>query len=368
MKIFDAQPEYRDRTYRTQEDGDYLNHNQYMNTAISLCVFHVLFEFWYLWLGCIPMAIINIFSIGCYIVSIIIIAKSKKTLATIWIMVTEVFLHVIFASYYLGTQCGFHLWLFGTLASVFLPFYNPDLSKAQKHQIGVFSTIVIFTFLLLTSLGNSGAFPDRYHAGPIASKVMYYFNAVLAFGSIMLYIQVYNQRVAEKQEELRRAAEHDYLTGIYNRQRIQKILDAEFLRQQTISDSKLSVAIVDIDFFKKINDTYGHLTGDEALKELTKIFWKNAAMGMLYGRWGGEEFLLIAPEDSTFNQFINLLESIRLQVENNSYTYDGKKIKFTVSIGAAAYEKGMTVEELVNLADDRLYYAKETGRNKTVYA
>lgn len=368
MKLFNTQPEYRDRTYRNQDDGDYLNQDQYLKIAIGLCVMHILFEFWYLWLGCTPMALINILSIACYVVSIVIIVKSKKTLATIWIMVMEVFFHVIFGSYFLGTQCGFHLWLFGTLASVFLPFYNPELSKAQKHQIGVFSTIVIITFIVLTSLGNKGVLPTRYNAGPAASRVMYFFNAILTFGSIMLYINVYNRRVGEKQQALRRAAEHDYLTGIFNRQRIQKILDAEVLRQQELSESKLSVAIVDIDFFKKINDTYGHLTGDEALKELTKIFWKNAAMGMLYGRWGGEEFLLIAPEDSTFNQFINLLESIRLQVENNSFTYDGNKVKYTVSIGAATYEKGMTVEELVNLADDRLYHAKETGKNKTVYA
>ena len=314
------------------------------------------------------MALINIVSILCYVGSIIIIMKTPNNLVTIWIMVMEVFLHVIFGSYFLGIRCGFHLWLFGTLASVFLPFYNPDLSKAQKHQIGVFSFIVVVTFLLLTTLGNIGVFPTTYNVKPFLSMVMYYVNAILAFGSIMLYTQIYNRRVSEKQQELRRAAEHDYLTGIFNRQRIQKILDAEVERQQELSETKLAVAIVDIDFFKKINDTFGHVTGDEALKELSRIFWKNASMGLLYGRWGGEEFLLIAPEDYTYNQFIDLLESIRLQVEGNEFLSDGKKVKFTVSIGAATYEKGMTVEELVNLADDRLYHAKETGRNKTVYA
>ncbi len=368
MGISGKKSEVRDRTYREEYDGDYLNHKQYLIIAITLCVMHFLFELWYLWLKCTPMVVVNIFSIICYAVSIIIILKCKKALATVWMMVMEVFLHVIFASFFLGTHCGFQLWLFGTLASVFLPFYNPDLSKDQKRQIGLFSLLVMFTFMLLTILGNKGVFPAKYNVSPALSKVMYYFNAHLSFLSIMLYTQVYNHRVGEKQQELRRAAEHDYLTGIFNRQRIQKILDGEVLRQQDLTEAKLSVAIVDIDFFKKINDTYGHLTGDEALKELTKIFWKNASMGMLYGRWGGEEFLLIAPENATYNQFINQLESIRGQVEDHEFVSDGKTVKFTVSIGAATYEKGMTVEQLVNLADDRLYHAKETGRNKTVYA
>ena len=363
MGAFRRKDVVRDRTYR-EEDGDYLNQNQYLIIAISLSITHFLFELWYLWLGCTPMVIINIFSILCYIVSIILILKKKKNIIVIWIMVMEVFLHVIFASIFLGTACGYQQWLFGTLASVFLPFYNPELSKKQKRQIGGFSFTVIAMYMLLTIMGNKGILPARYNPSPGIAKVMFYFNALLTFASVMLY----NHRVGEKQRELRRAADHDYLTGIFNRQRIQKILDAEVQRQQNLKETNLSVAIVDIDFFKKINDTYGHIIGDEALKELTKIFWKNAGAGLLYGRLGGEEFLLIAPEQTNYNQFVNLLESIRLQVEDNSFISEGKKVKYTVSIGAAAYEKGMTVEQLVDLADDRLYHAKETGRNKTVYA
>ncbi len=367
MGTFRKKNEIRDRTYR-EIDGDYLNKNQYMIIATSLCVTHLLFELWYLWLGCTPMVIINIFSILCYIVSILIILQDKRNIITIWIMVLEVFLHVIFASVFLGTACGYQQWLFGTLASVFLPFYNPELSKRQKRHIGFFSLVVIATYMVLTALGNGGLLPTRYNVSPGLSRLMFYCNVFLTFGAIMLYTQIYNLRVGEKQKELQKAADHDYLTGIFNRQRIQTILDGEVLRQQGTSQTNLSVAIVDIDFFKKINDTSGHITGDEALKELTKIFWKNSAEGMLYGRWGGEEFLLIAPEHFSYNQFVDLLERIRLQVEDNSFTSNGKDVKFTVSIGVATYEKGMTVEELVNLADDRLYHAKENGRNRTVYA
>ena len=356
----------RDRTHRSYDNGDYLNRKQYMILAVSLFVIHSLFEIWYLWLGCTPMVIINIFSILSYAVSIYVVKKGNTEL-TIWIMVLEIYLHIVFATIFLGTECGFQLWLFGTVASIFLPFFTPDLSKRQRRHIGNFSVTVIVTFIVLTALDGKNMLPTRYNVDPGLSAGMYYFNAFLGFAAIMLYTGIYNLRILRKNQELQSSADHDYLTGIFNRQRMQKILDAELLREQELDQSKLSVAIADIDFFKKINDTYGHLVGDDALIELVTILSMYEEKGLLYGRWGGEEFLMIAPEDEPYDKFVELLESIRAKVEEHEFVRDGNTIKFTISIGVAAYEKGMTSENLVNLADERLYQAKETGRNKIVY-
>ena len=356
----------RDRTYREVDDGDYLTKDQYMVVAVSLCVTHFLFELMYIWLKCTPMIFINIVSILAYVVSIFFIRKGH-TLITVWIMVLEVFLHVIFASIFMGMACGFQLWLFGTFSSVFLPFFIPDLTKSQKLQIGIFSAVIVDTFLILTALNAMGLLPTRYNIDPAIANIMYYCNAVLAFGSISLYTGVYNMRMAAKSRELRMAAEHDYLTGIYNRQRMHKILDAEILREQELNENRLSIAIVDIDFFKRINDTFGHDIGDEALKTLADIFFENMDKGLLYARWGGEEFMLVAPENLSYKEFAALLENLRKRVEENELIIGDKKIKFTISIGAAAFEKGMTFEALVNTADDRLYEAKNSGRNKVVY-
>ena len=323
-------------------------------------------EVFYIWLGCTPMIIINVFCILAYVVSLIIIIKGKKTLITVWIMIQEVYLHVIFTCVFLGLHCGFQLWLFGTLSCIFLPFFKPNLSKSQKLQIGVFSCIIIATFMVLTLLGNLDMMPKTYYVDFELGKKLYYINAMLAFGSIMLYTSVYNHRMARKNDELQLAADHDYLTGVYNRQRIQKILDSEMERVKETGEDKFAVAIADIDYFKKINDNYGHNVGDNALKELTKIFEKNSGTGLTYGRWGGEEFLLIAPEDSDYEEFTKLLEDIRKQVEEHEFTIGGQQIRFTISIGAAAYVKGLTVEQLVHKADDRLYYAKESGRNRVI--
>ncbi len=366
MKNERRQPNMRDRTYKQTIGGDYLSDKQYVVVAIALLMTHILLELFYLWLGCIPMALINIASILIYVVSIIVIV-SNKVLVSIWIMVLEVYLHVVCCCIFLGIMCGYQLWLFGTLSCVFLPFFLPGLNGFQKKQIGIFSVVIVGTFMILTTLGRYNLLPTNYNASPEVASVLYYVNAFLGFSAIMFYAAAYNSRMSEKNMELQMAAEHDFLTGIYNRQRMQKILDAEILRAQELDENHLMVAIADIDFFKKINDTYGHVAGDEALKELTQVFSRYFDEGLLYGRWGGEEFLLIAPENMTYAEFGSMLEDIRKQVEDNEFMSGNEMIRFTISIGAAEYKKGMTSEQLMNTADDRLYHAKETGRNKVVY-
>ena len=365
MKADSEQPAYRDRTYK-EIDLDYMGQRQFINVSASLFFTHLWLEILYIWLGCTPMVIINIVSILSYIFAVVL-SKKGMIQATVWIMIIEIYLHVIAASILLGLSCGFQLWLFGSLTSIFIPFFMPNLLTKQKIQIVSISVVIIMTFLALTILDDNGLMPKDYNVDPEKARILYYANALLAFGSIMLYIGIYIAKMSVKSTELQVAADHDFLTGIYNRQRIQKILDAEVLRAEEIENTSLFVALVDIDVFKKINDTYGHVIGDEALKDLTGFFYQRLSEGLLFGRWGGEEFLLIAPEEKTYSEFAVMMEELRKQVEEHVLHCDGESIKYTISIGIAAYEKGMTVENLVNLADDRLYEAKETGRNKIVY-
>jgi diguanylate cyclase (GGDEF)-like protein len=355
----------RDRTYQEMFNGDYLDNRQYMVVAVSLCVVHSLMELFYIWVGCTPMIFINIVSILCYVVSILLISKGHH-LITVWIMEIEIFCHVIFASIFMGLACGYHLWLFGTLSSVFLPFFIPNLSKRPKKQIGVYALTIVLGFELLVYLDRHGLLPIRFRVDEQMSSVLYYVNAILGFISIMIYTAIYNQRMTMKNKDLQYVADHDALTGIYNRYKIQSILEAEISRKAEGFEGNLSIAILDVDFFKKINDTYGHLAGDAVLKDITGSFRKYQENGLLYGRWGGEEFLLLSPELISYDEFGKMLEKLRRCIERQEFTIDGQTIKTTVSIGAATYEKGMDIDKFLQLADDRLYRAKETGRNKVI--
>lgn len=353
----------RDRTYKEITDGDYLDNRQYMVVAVSLCITHCLMELFYILVGCTPMVVINVASILCYVVSIFFIAKGNHII-TVWFMESEIFLHVIFASVFMGLSCGYHLWLFGTFSSIFLPFFIPDLGKRPKKQIGLYAVFIVIGFEMLVFLNKHNYLPTRFRVGDDLASILYYINAAFGFISIMIYTSIYNQSMALKNKELQYVADHDPLTGIFNRKKIQSILDAEIQRKADVTGGNLSIAILDVDFFKKINDVYGHLAGDSVLKEITDCFGKYREKGLLYGRWGGEEFLLISPETISYDEFGKMLEQLRQTIQDHDFIVGDQNIKATVSIGAAAYEEGFNMDKFIQTADDRLYMAKESGRNK----
>ena len=168
-------------------------------------------------------------------------------------------------------------------------------------------------------------------------------------------------------EELQKRAEMDGLTGIYNHRYFQEHLAIEFSRVLR-HESQLSLVLLDVDYFKKVNDEYGHLTGDLALKEIARLLQTNIRISDILARYGGEEFAVILPETSAENAYI-VAEKFRMIIENHSFWMEDKNLKITISAGVAAMEKGKdyeTTSDLINAADINLYRAKQEGRNKVM--
>ena len=161
-------------------------------------------------------------------------------------------------------------------------------------------------------------------------------------------------------------AMHDPLTGVLNRLSILDLLDRELIRSKR-TGSNLSIGLIDIDHFKKINDTYGHLTGDLVLKTFTKQIEGCLRGSDLMGRYGGEEFLVIAP-DSTGTSCQGLYERLREGVESLRVETDREPMKITISIGVAGSKEYPDARQLLEAADKALYRAKSGGRNRTCYA
>ncbi len=356
----------RDRTYRAADNSKYFTLKQYQVVAFILMLIHCFFEVFYIVISCTPMAVINLFSIVIYVISMLYM-KKWQMLITVWVLVLEVYMHAIFACIFLGMNCGIQLWLFGTLASIFLPFFMPKLSKGQKIRIIAFSLVIVMTYVTLNILDDNKLLPTTYNVEDELARLMYYINVIIGFSAIILCISVYSIMMEEKNRDLQKMADHDFLTGIFNRQRIKKILDAEIKIEKESSGGLLAIAILDVDLFKNVNDTYGHEAGDDVLKEMARIFGEYGDRGLLYGRWGGEEFMLISPENISYDEFAELLQNIREEIAEHPFNSDGHTMKITVSIGAALYENGMTTEKLVHIADGRLYTAKESGRNTVIY-
>jgi diguanylate cyclase (GGDEF)-like protein len=179
------------------------------------------------------------------------------------------------------------------------------------------------------------------------------------------------KRIVELQKELIDANKRlellsitDGLTRLYNHRYFQDELARAFEESQRY-DRPLSLAIVDIDFFKKVNDTYGHAVGDEVLKCVSNVFRESVRATDLVARYGGEEFAVMMPE-TELDDAITFAEKIRSIVESTTADTQAGPLKVTVSIGvsAAPLTKVRTAKELVVHADKALYRAKKSGRNR----
>lgn len=167
-------------------------------------------------------------------------------------------------------------------------------------------------------------------------------------------------RALARVEEL---AETDELTGLANRRRILEVL-AKVREQQSSLGQSFAVAMLDVDYFKRINDTYGHALGDEVLRTIGGLLQTTKRATDAAGRIGGEEFLLVLPGSTTIGEANALAERLRLAVEDYDWSKLQPGLHVTASIGLTVAEAGEDPEEVLRRADEGLYEAKRSGRNR----
>ncbi|MCF8107684.1 MAG: diguanylate cyclase [Desulfohalobiaceae bacterium] len=187
--------------------------------------------------------------------------------------------------------------------------------------------------------------------------------ARIRVGQRMVELQT---ELLETREALAHKATYDSLTGALNRG---AILDGlrKALKRAERRNSNLSIGLCDIDHFKDINDTYGHQVGDDVLRGLVHTIHNNLRDHDLLGRYGGEEFLVVAPHSSGSSE-AGLYERLRAQIAGLEVTTKSAVVGITVSIGVASAEQGTSVDLMLTEADNALYRAKAEGRNRVCYA
>lgn len=166
-------------------------------------------------------------------------------------------------------------------------------------------------------------------------------------------------------EEIYQLTVSDGLTKIPNKRYLLDFLDRELARAARYG-SPLTAVMLDLDHFKGLNDTFGHLAGDEVLARLAGAISGCIRREQLFARYGGEEFCLVLPELDP-DQVEGLCEAVRQTVEGVSFRFDAGPARVTVSLGAAAFAPGMTRAALLEAADAQLYRAKGRGRNQAAY-
>jgi diguanylate cyclase (GGDEF)-like protein len=155
----------------------------------------------------------------------------------------------------------------------------------------------------------------------------------------------------------------DSLTNLYNHQHINEVLEIELKHAAQESTKQLCVMMLDVDYFKQVNDRYGHQIGDRVLIAISDLISGNVRKEDYIGRYGGEEFLVVLP-DINLEAAVSIAENIRLSVQ--AFDYGLSDLKTTISIGVVMYE-GETSNAIINKADMLLYRAKYNGRNRVEY-
>ncbi|MGJ0344764.1 diguanylate cyclase [Aliarcobacter cryaerophilus] len=178
------------------------------------------------------------------------------------------------------------------------------------------------------------------------------------FGGLIFY----QRKLKILNKKLKKLYLTDKLTGLYNRFKIDKELSSQKDNIDRKDSYSCGLILIDIDYFKSINDTLGHLVGDCILKDISKLLKNNLRKTDIIGRWGGEEFLIILPFTSK-DIAKKVAENLRVLIGENNFSYKMNR-KITISIGVTEFSKSKSVEDTLLLVDNLLYKAKENGRNR----
>ncbi len=247
---------------------------------------------------------------------------------------------------------------FSLIWAFFFPIFAMTINGPK---IGLRYTLVFLTLLLILAYNGIG----HWQAGLWSELGFIRLTAALLILSFIIYINEISLVNARKQAEqvlnkLQTQSTTDELTNISNRRHINEVL-LKAIKNAERYETPLSLTLFDIDDFKKINDQYGHLIGDKVLCEMVLEIKKIIRATDDFGRWGGEEFLIVLPHE-TAESATQFCEKIRVCIEKMTFSECSKHI--TCSFGVAELQQGMTAEQLIDQTDKALYIAKKAGKNQ----
>lgn len=271
-------------------------------------------------------------------------------------------LHKIFVGIGILVQWNFtaylipakEFWAWGPFFALFIVFFF-DSKLAHFVIVGLTLSTIISYFLKPSLFVPS---TDEYFLPDVSFRIAHLFMSMAFIYTIV--------RLGEKYliHELEKYANLDPLTKLLNRRCLNTYMQ-DACKKARKTGEPLSVMIMDIDDFKKVNDTYGHECGDEVLKMVALEVSTGVKPGDIVFRWGGEEIFVILKTDE--KQAVQVAERIRSSIENCPVNYkDSVKVSVTVTIGVSAYTEGATIQSVFDDVDNKLYYGKRHGKNRVV--
>lgn len=308
------------------------------------------------------MGFFNIFSVVFYTYGIVAVARGTKSEPLIKAALVEIVAHATVATLFMGWDYGFQMYL---ICMVAVPFMFSLRQKFDSFALSIAIIAIYFTLRIACVYLGFTIGDRKIHS---LDKLWFITNGVLSMVILVLIVLVFRAKVSwinhnlELQNvALKETASLDALTGLFNRRAMGGYLDS-------IVKSGLPyiAALLDIDFFKKVNDTYGHAAGDIVLADISALLLKEVPAEGYVCRWGGEEILMIVP-DMSLEQGKELAERLRVMISQLEFDGDGSTYGVTVTIGVSEKTSAeQTSDAVIKIADDRLYKGKSMGRNMVV--
>jgi len=325
-----------------------------INTIILILVFGLAGFFFFckaeflVWFS-IPTALVYIF--GYYLIS--------KDRLDIYVRVVYIWLTIYMSvtTVCVGYKLGFHLYCLSMIPVIFYTEYMAE--QLGKKRVNAFAVSGLIVLCYLGSTGYAAYVGPVYDVDNRIAGVFWLFNSAIVLYFLIVYSGIMLKMVGDSEKKLISIAHTDRLTGLYNRHFMMTKLE-EVVKEE----GDKFVAMADIDFFKSINDQYGHNAGDYVLSTISKLMQETCRDSEI-ARWGGEEFLILSRgEAGTLGR--EMLENLRKTVEGYDFVFEGTKIHVTITAGVSAYMPGRAADNWVDDADEKLYTGKNNGRNRVV--
>ena len=341
----------------------------FYSVGLGACLIaHIIYLIYYFSYGPKFMGYFNIFSVTFYIILLILNFRIKSRHYLITAAIVEIMAHASAAIIFGGWPQGFGLYL---LMIMPVPFFIPVKKMLTPYLISLTSFILFL--IMCYNFSRTRTAPGFYSShNRELDTVVYFFNVFMGAGVLFYVSTIYllthelmRRKLTAQNESLMKLASIDPLTELFNRRAMGEYLKL-IQTNSSHSGSGYVIGIGDIDNFKKINDTYGHSAGDEALRAAAAVFAKCVPSEGYASRWGGEEFLFVIP-NADIDKGVVISERIRLAVKDERFSSDAGD--FTISITIGVYKGGPDddIEKVISKADEQLYIGKKNGKDRTQY-
>lgn len=328
-------------------------HRTLIFLIMCLCV-HVFNVFLFWKFGLFPLVVLNAASSAIYVIFLTFFKNEN-------LRISFAYFEIIFFSAMTELISGGHL---GTLTFVIgmvaVIFFMLPYSNRKKHIYQLIGAVLAVAISLI-SVFNYSLYPELMDLVLLHSSFVKVMNLIITLFSLFYLTNLYLVELKTTREKLDYNINHDVLTGLYNRRFFEGIMK----RSKEEKETSYSVAMLDVDDFKKINDTYGHETGDKVLAAVSKCIEASLPENAVAVRWGGEEFVLYLPQvDSA--QALDVLNDFRAKLSEQEIYHKGNRVVITATIGLCTGESIADYEEYIRQADEKLYWGKQHGKNQIV--